>query len=108
MSAISSIGHGACIPSMKIDAYAGIDVKGKFVLAQLVAPKDLCDPAPVPGEGEPERPDPRAVECKPREVVDTRNPSRLKAGGYFSNVTSTSASTASARASLLIVSKVTF
>lgn len=38
---------------------------------------------------------------------DTRNRSQLKAGGYFSKVTSTSASTARARAILLMVSKVT-
>jgi Peptidase family M28 len=32
------VGHGARIPSLKIDAYAGVDVKGKFALAELVAP----------------------------------------------------------------------
>lgn len=35
------VGHGARVPSMNIDAYAGVDVRGKVLLAQLVLPIGL-------------------------------------------------------------------
>jgi hypothetical protein len=40
------VGNGARIPSMHIDSYAGVDVKGKFVLAQLIPPKGISQDHP--------------------------------------------------------------
>jgi hypothetical protein len=35
------VGRGFRIPSMQIDSYAAVDVKGKFVLAQLIPPNGI-------------------------------------------------------------------
>jgi len=46
------VGYGSRIPSLKLDAYAGVDVKGKFALAQLVAPAGVSlDSRPPDMEG---------------------------------------------------------
>lgn len=40
------VGRGFRIPSMQIDSYAGVDVKGKFVLAQLIPPSGISQDHP--------------------------------------------------------------
>lgn len=40
------VGRGFRIPSMQIDSYAGVDVKGKFVLAQLIPPNGISQDHP--------------------------------------------------------------
>jgi hypothetical protein len=40
------VGNGARSPSMHIDSYAGVDVKGKFVLGQLIPPNGISQDHP--------------------------------------------------------------
>lgn len=51
------VGRGFRVPSMHIDSYAGVDVKGKFVLAQLIPPSGISpgNPPDTQGPGSPLR-----------------------------------------------------
>jgi hypothetical protein len=45
------VGHGFRVPSMHIDSYAGVDVKGKFALAQLIPPNGISPGNPPDVQG---------------------------------------------------------
>ena len=45
------VGRGFRVPSMHIDSYTGVDVKGKFVLAQLIPPNGISPGNPPDVQG---------------------------------------------------------
>lgn len=45
------VGRGFRVPSMHIDSYAGVDVKGKFALAQLIPPNGISPGNPLDIQG---------------------------------------------------------